>query len=231
MSDLQGHARIAPPPAASPFPLPIRAWRSVRLRLSGPGGLYNLGNAIGLVGGIALQIAAVSTVGELGLRTGAVAAIDYLVGSSSAIAITLAMLVFFWGGEVYHRAWAGGFPPNRTLNRLGDLLSGHGALILGVGLFLLGEPLLAATAGLLHAIGKYGSACDAALPDRLTRLRPDPFRSAVLASRLPAIVLVLIKIRDGLATGHADLIAAPCLLLVCYLIWATADLMLFRSGD
>ena len=84
------------------------------------------------------------------------------------------------------------------------------------------------TAGLLHAIGKYGSAWEGALPDVLTGLRPDPFRSAVLASRLPAIILLVIEIGDGLA-GRADTIAAPCLLLACYLIWTAADLMLFRS--
>ena len=67
------------------------------------------------------------------------------------------MLIFFWSGDDL-RAWAGGFPPNARLNRRGDLLSAFGALMLGLGLFLLGQPLLAATAGLLHAAGKSGSA-------------------------------------------------------------------------
>jgi hypothetical protein len=235
MSEFQSPARAAPSRAVVPhapaFPWPVRAWQFVRRRLAGPGGLYNFGNAIGLLGGIALQIAAAGAVAGLDLRTGTAAAIDYFAGSASAVAITVAMLVFFWSGEVYHRAWAAGFPPDRNLNRLGDLLSGHGALILGLGLLLLGEPLLAATAGLLHAIGKYGSAWHDAMPDGLARLRPDPFRSAVLASRVPAIVLVLMEIGDGLATAQPGAVAAPALLLVCYLIWAAADLMLFRSPD
>ena len=64
-------------------------------------------------------------------------------------------MIFCWSGEAYHRAWTGAKAPDPRLNRLGDHLSGIGALALGMALFLSGEPLLAATSGLLHAAGKF----------------------------------------------------------------------------
>lgn len=236
MSEFEGLTRLAPsqvaPSGARVVPALVRSWHGLGRRLTGPGGFYNVGNALGLLGGIYLHVAAAGVGARLDLHTGAAAALDYLAGSGSAVAITLAMVVFFWSSEVYHRAWAADAPPDPDLNRLGDLLSGYGALILGLGLFLLGEPLLAATAGLLHALGKFGSAYHGSLPERLTRLRPDPFRSTVLISRLPAILLVLIEIGKGLAeTQSGESLLAPQLLLVCYLLWARADLLLFRSGD
>jgi len=225
---------MAAPASAPAKPILTRqaqAWAGLGRRLAGPGGFYNVGNALGLLGGIALHVVALGAVaGHVDLRVGAAAALDYLAGSASAAAITLAMLVFFWSGEAYHRAWARSGPPDLRLNRLGDLLSGYGALILGFGLFLIGEPLLAATAGFLHAVGKLGSAWHNFLPARLTRLRPDPFRSAVLVSRLPAILLVIIEISRGVSQ-NGSLLAAPSLLLVCYLLWARADLLLYGSGD
>jgi hypothetical protein len=211
-----------------PMPRGLPATRTIyatalRVRLRGPGGYYNIGNALGLAGGLALHVAAVRA---LDFSSGSAAAAEYLVGSPSAIAITAAMLIFFWSGESYHRAWAGGFPPDARRNRQGDILSGYGALALGLGLLLIGEALLAATAGLLHALGKFGSALHHRLATRWMVLRPDPFRTAVLLSRLPAIALVIIEIaRAGTAADQL----APSLLLVCYLLWAKADLLLFRS--
>jgi hypothetical protein len=207
-------------------------WPRIARRLRGPGGLYNIGNALGLTGGITLAIATAKVTADGGLQTGLAAAADYLAGSASAICITLAMLIFFWGGEVYHRAWAHGFPPDDALNRRGDLLSGWGALVLGAGLFMIGQPMLAATAGLLHAIGKFGSALQK--PDRLFRPSgPDPFRLTVLASRAPALVLVLGDIAGVLRApggGTAITLAPPVLLLTCYVIWARADILLFKSA-
>ena len=49
---------------------------------------------------------------------------------------------------------AQGAPPDPTLNRRGDLLSAVGALLLGLALLSLGQWMLAATAGLMHALGK-----------------------------------------------------------------------------
>ncbi|MBP7240394.1 hypothetical protein [Amaricoccus sp.] len=203
-------------------------WRPLRDRMTGPGGFYNVGNALGLAGGVALAVAASGPT----LSEGARAAWDHLAGSASALSITVAMLIFFWGGEAYHRAWANGFPPDARLNRWGDLLSAVGALALGLGLFLIGEALLAATAGLLHAAGKLGSALKGPDPAAPAARWPDPFRAAVVASRLPAIALVLLAIGGALAAPGSPApaeLAAPALLLVCYLLWMRADLLLLRS--
>ena len=150
----------------------------VSQRVTGPGGLYNVGNAIGILGGIALHIAATAPSGGSDLGHGLLATFEYLAGSFGAAALTLAMLVFFWSGEQYHRAWRHGAPPDARLNRIGDVSSGWGALLLGFGLFLMGQPLLAATAGLLHAVGKFGSALPRRLQDHMP-FGPTAFRATM----------------------------------------------------
>ena len=138
------------------------------------------------------------------------------------------MLIFFWSGEQYHKAWAHGAPPDGRLNRLGDVSSGWGALALGVGLFLMGHPVLAATAGLMHAAGKFGSA----LPEWLQARMPfgqGVFRLTVVASRIPALVAVLLQLQAAMAAGESQSLAASGLLLLCYLLWLKADVALMRS--
>jgi hypothetical protein len=199
-------------------------------RLAGPGGLYNLGNLIGLVSGVVLAVAAAAVApGGAGMAGGLRATFDYFAGSLSAVCVTLAMAIFFWSGEAYHRAWSRGAPPDPRLNRRGDMLSGWGALALGAGLFLIGEPVLAATAGLLHAIGKFGSALK---PESAGGRWPEVWRTTVLVSRVPAFALVTIEIAAAFSMpGGADpmALAGPVTLLGCYLLWTRADLMLFRS--
>ncbi|TIN90739.1 MAG: hypothetical protein E5Y06_31330 [Mesorhizobium sp.] len=200
--------------------------------MAGPGGYYNLGNVLGLLMGITIQLA--SSRGA-GMRGGG-ALFDYLAGSSGALALTLATLVFFCSGEAYHRAWAGPGGPDPALNRIGDFLSGIGAIWLGVALLLFGQPLLAATAGLMHALGKFGSAAHrpgaafAGWPAGW----PDPFRSAVLGSRLPAMLAATLSAVTALplvwSGGSLALVATPLTLLACYLLWAWADLLLFTTS-
>jgi hypothetical protein len=193
-------------------------------RLSGPGGLYNLGNALGLLSGLSFHVAAALAVGV----TGWAAVAEYFAGSLGATAITLAMLIFFWSGEQYHKAWAQGAPPDGRLNRLGDISSGWGALLLGLGLFLMGHPVLAATAGLMHAAGKFGSA----LPERVqARLpfRPGVFRGVVVASRLPALAAVLIDLTAAWEVADLEGAAAGGLLVLCYGLWLKADVALMQS--
>jgi hypothetical protein len=203
---------------------------AIRARMAGPGGSYNLGNALGLVMGVAIQLAAPQ---GSGMRGGATL-FDYFAGSSSAVALTLATMVFFCSGEVYHRAWTGRDVPDPTLNRLADLLSGIGAIGLGAALFLLGQPVLAATAGLLHALGKFGSAAYGPGVPGWPAGWPDPFRSAVLASRLPAMLAAALSMYVALPEvwlgGSPALVAAPLTLLACYLLWARADLLLFADS-
>ena len=200
---------------------------AISVRRSGPGGLYNLGNAVGL--GAGLLLAVWSAGGTSGLGGAAAAMADYLAGSGSAVALTLATLIFFWGGEAYHRAWANPQEPDSILNRQGDLLSALGALVLGVALALLGNPLMAATAGFLHAAGKLGSALHRpgapALPG-WPGTWPEPFRSLVLLSRIPALLVALLALGEALSHPGAPF-AEPLVLLVCTALWAKADLMLF----
>lgn len=205
------------------FPAFTPAFAGLRERLRGPGGWYNLGNAIGLAVGLGLQIVAMGTAQGL---------IGYLAGNASALALTVATLIFFWSGEVYHRAWAQGAPPDARLNRMGDVSSAVGALALGLGLLMLGQPLLALFSGLLHAVGKIGSAFS-----HQTALAfwpghwPDGWRSAVLVSRFPAIGAALFGLSHILthtAVSTADLLTALSL-LASYACWTKADLMLFRS--
>jgi hypothetical protein len=150
----------------------------------------------------------------------------------------VATLIFFWSGEVYHRAWADPRKPNIRLNRQGDLLSAIGAVALGLSLGLLGLPLLAATAGLLHALGKLGSALHPpgtpALPG-WPESWPDPFRSVVLFSRVPATMVAALALGAGLTgtdpQGIMPALLGPGVLMVCNLLWAKADLLLFRSAE
>jgi hypothetical protein len=195
-------------------------------RLRGPGGFYNLGNAIGLVGGFFLQV---SASGEADTTLGQ-SVEAYLFGDWTATALTLATVVFFWSGEEYHRAFAGNAGDRRLRIRRGDLLSAVGAAILGSGLLLIGDPLLAASGGALHAAGKLGSALsDPSDNSRSATVLRDAFRWSVVASRVPAILIAVIGIGGLIADpGRADAATALMLLtlLVCYALWTVADLML-----
>ena len=202
-------------------------------RLSGPGGYYNIGNAFGLGMGLALQMQTVPA-GHTGMQAVTEAATNYLVGNPTATALTIATAVFFWSGEMYHRAWANGAPPNPVLNRRGDVLSGIGALLLFVALISLGHVMLAATAGLLHAVGKFGSAGKWRPLPGWRSTWPDFFRTAVLASRVPAMLATSIDLARVASHADATTPAAawltPLTLLICYAVWCKADLMLFRAS-
>lgn len=203
----------------------------LRERLKGPGGLYNLGNAIGLAAGLLLQA---RNAGEDGDALAASLA-DYFFADPAAVALTLATLAFFWSGEEYHRAFLDSRRPDARRIRLGDLLSGVGAVFLGAGLLMVGDPLLAATSGLLHAAGKFGSAFDRAGSgmDEGSDRRRRFYRSAVVASRLPASLIGILGVAavvlaPGGATAGALLM--PVALVVCYGLWTAADLMLLRPA-
>lgn len=192
-------------------------------RLKGPGGLYNLGNAIGFAGGLAAALIAVPAV-EFGFSTALAAAGHYVSGTPAALALTLATAIFFWSGEQYHRAWANGFPPDPAKNRTGDLSSAAGAILLACAFFALGNVLLALTAGVLHAAGKAGSALLASSrkPAEQTMLSSNLCREVVILSRIPAAAMAI----GGLMVGDPASRIVSAVLLACCLIWAAADLML-----
>jgi hypothetical protein len=200
--------------------------------MTGPGGYYNVGNALALLAGLGVQIADVGS--DAHAPGGLAAAIgDYFAGSPGATALSVAMLIFFASGEMYHRAWAAGFPPDLRANRWGDLLSGVGALALTVALAAFGDVLLAAVSGVLLAGGKLGSAL---VPEDYAAPRRDPladaFRIAVLGSRAPAVVAMALQLAAAIGAPRADLSAAVMsgVMLVCYLLWARADLLLVASA-
>lgn len=136
---------------------------------------------------------------------------------------------------MYHRAWQSDPAPDLRLNKLGDVSSGFGALALGVGLLFLGQPIMAATAGLLHAIGKFGSAYCWPQPGFLVRTKiPDFWRSLVVLSRVPATLAVCVEIAGHVTAPDGTtgtMLFGPVTLLICYLLWFRADLLLFRSQD
>jgi len=209
-----------------------RVFEGLRGRLKGPGGYYNAGNAVGLAVGLLLQVR-----GAGGDNRGLAQSVEaYFIGDWAAVALTVATIIFFWSGEEYHQAWANGFPPDARKTRRGDRLSGVGATLLGVGLLMIGDPLLAATSGLLHAAGKFGSALNLRaihVNERWTPVFHDMFRWAVVASRLPAILIGLIGLGVSLTASSgidADSLLMPATLLACYALWTCADLMLLRPS-
>ncbi|MBW8728747.1 MAG: hypothetical protein JF625_26820 [Inquilinus limosus] len=209
------------------------AW--LRDRLKGAGGLYNVGNAIGFVTGLAASLTAARH--EAGVSLLLASAWNYIGGSPAATAITASTVLFFWSGEEYRRAWQPGRLPDPAHNRRGDLLSGLGAVLLGLGLAMLGSPLLAATSGFMHAAGKFGSASGWKTTLRLFG-RPvqasDLFRRSVVLSRIPAILLtlsVIVETFENLPAAAAlDRSILPGATMICLCIWAAADLMLARAA-
>lgn len=195
-------------------------------RANEPGVLYNFGNVLGFSAGLISAVWLHDT--QIGTGTVVDGMIRHLAGSHAAL--TLATAIFFWGGIIYSRAWANGAPPDAVLNRQGDLWSAAGAVCLAFGLFVLGNPLLAMSAGVLHAVGKLGSAWGggARLDSAGRSLRVgDICKDLVLVSRVPAIL--------SAAVGFAgDWLSAS--VIVCCLVWARADWLLLspdgviRSG-
>lgn len=208
---------------------------AIAARMTGPGGLYNIGNMIGLASGIGFAL--------IGAQGAGAAIVQHLAGSPGAIALSLAMLVFFASGEFYHRAfaaWDAG--QSARCLKLADALSGIGALLLAVSLICFGDVWLAITSTVLLAGGKFGNAL--LRPDAskvrveyltlsgTTQSRDiDPFRMAVVLSRAPAIAGLLVALTTSWP-GLTFLEDGPtAILLGCYLLWLRADLLLTKTGS
>ena len=190
-------------------------------RLPSPGFLYNAGNLLGLCVGLAVAL-----VGHDG-RSGETL-VAYFAGDGGALCLTAATIVFFVSGGVYHHAWQVDGSRRLRLVRSADLLSGLGAILLGASLFLVGQPLLALTSATLHSTGKLGSALAGGRSKALCRLG----RRLVLSSRaigLMAGASALTPAFTGI--GPASDIVMPVTLMVCYLLWASADILLMKYAD
>lgn len=226
--DVYNIASDWPQPAPDPRTLP-----RPRRRALTPGNYYLLGNLLGLGAGIGFSIAHSASQAGARAETAVGAVGHYLVGSASATMMTLAMLIFLGSCVFYDRAFRTFPTPDLRLTRLADGVSCIGAIALGIGLLVLGEPLLALSSGLLHAWGKFGSATrkpgSTGLPG-WPATWPDFYRTIVFASRFPAILAALLDFNGSLgARGHWTELAAPVVLLACYAVWAKADLLLFAA--
>ena len=158
----------------------------------------------------------------------------YIAGSPAAVALAIATAIFFWSGEAYHRAWSNGYPPDQKLTQLGDLFSGFGAIALGVGLYLLSNPFLAATSGLLHAAGKFGSAFGVRGELLFLGRKIDAStlcRNIVLISRFPAIIATTADLFSSKAHDDRAFAFNAVAMLACYVIWAIADSMLLPQDS
>jgi hypothetical protein len=230
-------ARVEPPHSpSSPAHAPLSGgMRSLRARLTGPGGYYNLGNAIGLATGLIQQLAA--ALGGQRAEVSALGAVqDYFFGSPAATALTIAMAIFFLSGELYFRGWRPGHQPDLRLIRLGDLSSGVAALVLLVALAIIGSAWLAAASTVLLAAGKFGSAMR---PGAQWRVRLgagrtfDPLRLAVIFSRLLAMLAIMLATFSLARSSSFTLSqsAPQIVLLLCYGFWLRADVLLNSLQD
>ena len=141
-----------------------------------------------------------------------------------------------------HRAGDTRTGPAIRMMRRADFLSGVAALVLAIALVLFGSLWLALVSTVLLAGGKLGNALapQGCWPVRVEYLglarttlsrEFDLFRLVPLLSRIPAIVAILMEIVRLLAIGSPGMalhLSQPTVLLVCYLLWGRADLLLLR---
>ena len=190
-------------------------------RQPSPGFLYNAGNLLGLCVGLA--VALVGHGGQSGETL-----VAYFAGDGSALCLTAATIVFFVSGSVYHCAWQVGGSQRLRLVRSADFLSGLGAILLGASLFLVGQPLLALASATLHSTGKLGSALAGGRREALCRLG----RRLVLCSRALGLLAGASALAPAAAgIGPASDMVMPVTLIVCYLLWASADILLMKYAD
>lgn len=198
---------------------------ALRRRAVGPGGLYNVGNIIALLGGITIQSMAVDQDKSLNEIV-----VQYLFGSPAASYLSLAVLIFLLSGEVYHRAWSQSGEKASRMVRLGDGLSGVAAVVLTVALVQVGDAILGLVGGAMLIIGKFGTAI---LPERpnapsLATKSTKLLRFLVVASRGPSLVALGVTIFVLATDGILAEAAMPSLMVLCYLLWLWADILLMR---
>lgn len=208
-------------------------------RIAGPGGVYNLGNLIGLASGIGFALLGARSSG--GAENAAGAVFTHLLGNPGAVALSFAMIFFFASGEMYHRAFGSGDAgANARLLSGADFLSGVGGLLLAVSLVYFGEYLLALTSTLLLCGGKFGNALchpdagrvrfEYSSYEGTTRQRAfDVFRMAVVLSRLPAMTGLILAFSANWTEPSFVGDGPTVILFGCYVLWLKADLKLTRA--
>jgi hypothetical protein len=196
------------------------------ISLSNPGQLYNVGNAVAVLGSVVHCI----LLSQLFSNTALPNFGSYFFGSWPSLCTSLAVTFFFVSGQKYALAWSKGFPPLENANNMGHALSALGAILVGAGLAGLSQNaislMLALTATILHASGKLGSW---QLPkhDLVFKVMP-------LISRLPYIATLGLDVAAALHTNVSTelaiaKVALPMSLLAATLFWAKADWALLTA--
>lgn len=80
---------------------PFRWLTSLLAGLKGPGGVYNLGNALGFAAGLLVAFLGTPELADSLTNVPSIG-MGYVAGSPAAVALTVASAIFFWSGEVYH---------------------------------------------------------------------------------------------------------------------------------
>ena len=219
----------APLTAAHVPPRPPSAHR-LAVHLTGPGGLYNIGNAIALSTSLTFSI--LETRGSSSLGE---ALLSYLPNNPAASWLTVSLVLFIVAGKYYRRAFIAE-TPRPDLVRIGDYVSALAGAALAVSLVHLGDVALAIVAGVLLGGGRLGSApapggaCRVTLPTaRRGAISFDVFRVAVIASRAPTLVLLAIEIARAFTTAVPIGTATfPGIMFGCFLLWLRAGILLMR---
>jgi hypothetical protein len=203
---------------------PMLSYAILSRRYWDPGRLYNLGNLTGFFGGAGAAITSgVSGVPGLSVLNRLE---NYAFGNTSALLLSLATLIFFVAGLAYTRAWRDIADPDRKMSQLGDGLSGVAAVIFGAGVAILGSPVLAASGGAMHALGKFGSAFFTESKCRGTPNRVSSFcKELVLMSRIPAICAATAGVVQAEHGTTVQLILSLNVIFCC-IVWAAADIRL-----
>lgn len=182
------------------------------------------GNIIALCSGLAAQV--INSAGTASLTE---LVQQYFFGNPAASCLTLSMIVFIASGEAYHRSSRATGTDARRLNRIGDGLSGMAAIILTFALVGFGTTLLALVAGVMLALGKFGTAFipENARSDTKKAAISRSFRLLVVLSRFPSLFALAVPIADfyrGYGNTSDTLTAA--IMFGCYLLWLWADCLL-----
>lgn len=193
-------------------------------RLSGPGGLHNIGNLLALFGGMI-----VFTFNSWQELTFNQILHSYFAGSIGTLSLTLSMIIFLIAGEYYHRACNSDVKFDQKLLQTGDFLSAIAAFISMFALVSFGQTHIALFAGSLLVIGKLGTAI---FPQRgkgtyfkgnVTNI----FRSLSIISRIPSIAALAyasFMLTENIRTTSE--LAISLVMLVCYILWLIGDIML-----
>lgn len=195
-------------------------------RLTGPGGLHNIGNLTALFGGLVVFTA--SAWQELPLQE---ILVTYFAGNFGTSSLTLSMIIFLFAGEYYHRACNSDNQVKQDLLRMGDLLSAIAAIISTFALVSFGQTDIAMFAGSLLVVGKMGTALSSEQSSGTdTKIdKAKIFRSIAIVSRFPSIIaLAYAALEKSETANQANEHAIGVIMLVCYVLWLMGDILLLK---